>query len=332
MLHRGGNKLLATKALAPTQLSPAINPPGEPLPNEMFSLIKRYTAGLIFFLLAASCGKPLADFAYKGEQQVAQAPVDFENRSKGAQTYEWNFGDGDTSTMASPTHVFRSSGNYLVKLKATRGSKTVVAEKRLLVIAPLECLVEIETDMGTMLVRLSNATPLHRDNFIKLAEEGYFDGMLFHRVIDGFMLQGGDPNSKHAKPGQELGAGGPGYTVPAELVDSLVHVKGALCAARQGDQVNPQKRSSGSQFYIVHGKPLNKEEIDMAEARKGIRYSKAQREAYASLGGAPQLDREYTVFGQVVKGLDVIDRIATVETDARDRPAKDVKMKIRVVK
>ena len=183
-----------------------------------------------------------------------------------------------------------------------------------------------------MTVQLSNATPLHRDNFIKLAEEGYLDGMLFHRVIEGFMIQGGDPDSKKAKPNQALGMGGPGYTIPAEFVDSLVHVKGALSAARQGDQVNPEKRSSGSQFYIVQGKPLTKDELDMIEARKGIRYTKDQREAYLNIGGTPFLDRDYTVFGHVIKGIDVIDKIAAEETGAQDRPVKDIKMKIRVIK
>lgn len=291
------------------------------------------TASILLACLLASCGKPLADFTVSdiGRPMVYE-PISFDNLSKGADHYFWDFGDGDTSTAASPVHVFRSSGNYPVRLQATKGGKSNTAEKRVQVAAPLSCLVEIETEYGNMLVRLSDATPQHRDNFTKLAEDGYFDGMLFHRVINGFMVQGGDPDSKKAKPEQALGMGGPGYTVPAEFVDSLVHVRGAICAARQGDQANPQKRSSGSQFYIVHGRPLTKDDLDQTEAKKGIRYSKQQRDSYLSAGGTPFLDREYTVFGQVIKGLEVIDKITEAEVDQRDRPLKDVKMKVRVVK
>lgn len=290
---------------------------------------------LFFYLLAAvvSCGKPIADFTYSDKQYIAPASVKFSNSSQNGDEFEWDFGDGSPKTeMAEPGHVYRTSGNYTVKLKVTKGKKSTVIEKRIQVTAPADCLVEIETEFGTMTVRLSNGTPQHRDNFIKLAEEGYFDGILFHRVIEGFMLQGGDPDSKNAKPGQALGIGGPSYTVPAEFVDSLIHVKGALCAARQGDEVNPQKRSSGSQFYIVQGKPVAPDELSLIEAKKGIRYTKVQRDAYNSVGGTPALDREYTVFGQVISGLDVIDKIAETETDARDRPVVDIKMKVRVIK
>jgi len=290
----------------------------------------------LFSCLAAmlvSCGKPIADFTFSDGAHVAPASVKFENSSQNADRFEWDFGDGSPATeMAAPGHVYGASGNYTVKLKATKGKKTAVTEKRIQVTAPAACLVEIETDYGTMTIQLSNATPQHRDNFLKLAEEGYFDGMLFHRVIEGFMLQGGDPDSKKAKPDQALGMGGPGYTVPAEFVDSMVHVKGALSAARQGDQVNPQKRSSGSQFYIVQGKPLSVEDLSLIEAKKGIRYTKEQRDAYTSVGGTPFLDRDYTVFGQVINGLDVIDKIAALETDPRDRPKVDVKMKVKVIK
>lgn len=288
----------------------------------------------IFTILAFSCGKPVAQFAYSPpeEKLVAPATVTFENNSKGAESYAWDFGDGTTSAEKMPTHTFHTSGNYAVTLKATKGGKTTTTEQRILVTAPIECLVQIETDFGNMTVLLYNSTPQHRDNFVKLAEEGYFDGLLFHRVIEGFMIQGGDPNSRNAKSGQALGMGGPGYTIPAEFVDSLIHVKGALSAARQGDQVNPEKRSSGSQFYIVQGKPLTQEELDLIEARKGIRYTRAQREKYLTLGGTPFLDRDYTVFGQVISGLEVIDKIAAVETAPGDRPKTDVKMKVTVIK
>ena len=276
-----------------------------------------------------ACNKPVADFTYSSEKQVAPANVKFDNQSKKAESYRWDFGDGNTSNEASPSHTFTSSGNFDVQLKAMNGKKEAVAEKKILIEQPLDCLVEISTEYGDMTIRLSNATPGHRDNFIKLAEEGYFNGTLFHRVIDGFMIQGGDPNSKNAKAGQPLGTGGPGYTIPAEFVDSLVHVKGAIAAARTN---NPEKRSSGSQFYLVQGKPLSATELDQLEKRKGIRYTPDQRETYMKVGGTPFLDRDYTVFGQVVKGIEVIDKIAKVKKDNRDRPSKDVKMTVKVIK
>ncbi len=285
-----------------------------------------------FVAMVVSCAKPLADFSHTEKDLVAPASVKFENLSKNADEYEWDFGDGNKSVLAAPNHVYAASGNYPVRLTVKKGNKTALMQKVLQVTAPAACLVEIETDYGTMTIQLSNATPQHRDNFIKLAEEGYYDGTLFHRVIDGFMLQGGDPSSKNAKPETALGTGGPSYTIPAEFVDSLAHVKGAICAARQGDQVNPQKRSSGSQFYIVQGKSQTEQELSMIEARKGFRYTKEQRDAYMQQGGTPFLDRDYTVFGRVIKGFEVIEKIAAVETDPRDRPKTDVKMKVKVIK
>ena len=288
---------------------------------------------MVMALLLASCARPIAkcNVDYTNGRK-APAAVQFENNSQKAISYSWNFGDGKMSQDTSPVHSFKHSGTYVVELTASNGKKTRTIKKTLTVEAPDKCLVEIETKFGTMLIELSDATPQHRDNFLKLAEEGFFDGLLFHRVINGFMIQGGDPNSKNAKEGEALGSGGPGYTVPAEFVDSLVHLKGVLSAARQGDQVNPKKNSSGSQFYIVQGQTVTRAMLDQIESRKGFRYSQAQRDAYAEVGGTPMLDRDYTVFGRVVKGLEVLDSIAQVQTDQRDRPREDVKMKVTVIK
>ncbi len=192
-------------------------------------------------------------------------------------------------------------------------------------------MIVISTDLGEMKAILYNETPLHKENFIKLAKEGYFDGSLFHRVIEGFMIQGGDPNSKNAKPGQMLGNGGPNYTIPAEFKQGLVHKKGALAAARQADQVNPRKESSGSQFYISQGKVYTAAELANLARRMGKSFNQTQIEAYTTVGGVPFLDYEYTVFGQVVEGLEVIDKIAAVKKDRNDRPLQDIKMTIRVV-
>jgi peptidylprolyl isomerase len=243
-----------------------------------------------------------------------------------------------------------------------------------------ETYVLIETDLGNMKVRLYNETPLHRDNFLKLVKEGFYNGTLFHRVIKDFMIQGGDPDSKNAQPGQALGNGDPGYTIPAEFNSSLFHKKGALAAARQGDDVNPEQASSGSQFYIVQGRTFTPEELDRLQDRinsmkqqnlfyknlekerdlNGRRESplndsllqrnainktreqlshyvpyvipEEQRSLYSTLGGTPHLDANYTVFGEVVDGLDVVDKIASVKTDALNRPVQDIHIKMKIVK
>ena len=167
--------------------------------------------------------------------------------------------------------------------------------------------VKIETTYGDIVVKLYNETPKHRDNFLKLVKEGTYDGVLFHRVIQNFMIQGGDPNSRNAKKGEMLGNGELGYTLPAEFVPSLYHKKGALAAARQADQVNPEKRSSSCQFYIVQGEKWDAEKLKRVETSMGKSFTKEQAEVYATLGGTPFLDGDYTVFGEVVEGLEVVD-------------------------
>jgi peptidyl-prolyl cis-trans isomerase B (cyclophilin B) len=185
-------------------------------------------------------------------------------------------------------------------------------------------MVEMVTNMGTLKIKLYDNTPQHRDNFIKLVEQGFYDSVLFHRIIPSFMIQGGDPDSKGAPVGKMLGMGGPGYTVPAEFVDSNLHVKGALAAARMGDQMNPTKASSGSQFYIVQGQSLSDGMLDQIEGMKKIKYTPEQRSLYKEKGGTPFLDRDYTVFGELVEGFDVLDKISAVARDRGDRPNEDV--------
>lgn len=191
--------------------------------------------------------------------------------------------------------------------------------------------VKIETSYGDMVVKLYNETPLHRDNFVKLVKEGTYDDLLFHRVIGNFMIQGGDPNSRNAKPGQMLGDGQLGYTIPAEFVPVLFHKKGALAAARQGDEVNPEKASSSCQFYIVQGDLWDEGRLKMVEQRYGKSFTPEQAQVYATVGGTPFLDGDYTVFGEVVEGMEVIDAIAAVQTDRMNRPIKDVKMKMYLI-
>ena len=246
-----------------------------------------------------------------------------------------------------------------------------------------EKMVQIETEFGTIKVKLYNETPLHRDNFIKLTTEGFYTDLLFHRVIQGFMVQGGDPNSKNAVPGQMLGGGDLGYTIPAEINPKFFHRRGVLAAARKGDQSNPEKRSSASQFYILQGKVFRPGELDsmqtkMEESRKmsmmqmrvkaiepelnklstegkqdeimarinalrdtvaaeaaklpSIRFSDEQKKAYTTVGGYPSLDNGYTVFGEIVEGMEVIDSIAKQPTDQSNRPQKDIKFSIKMIK
>lgn len=196
--------------------------------------------------------------------------------------------------------------------------------------------VELTTTAGTIRLRLHDETPLHRDNFLRLVKSRYYDSILFHRVIQLFMIQAGDPGSKAAQPGQRLGGGGPDYTIPAEIRPELFHQKGALAAARKGDDVNPGRRSSASQFYIVHGTTYTDAQLDSLEvARIKQKLPAAHREVYKTTGGTPQLDNQYTVFGYVVKGLAVVDSIAAtpVSRQLGDRPVQDVRIvKARLVR
>ncbi|MBK7085508.1 MAG: peptidylprolyl isomerase [Flavobacteriales bacterium] len=197
-------------------------------------------------------------------------------------------------------------------------------------------LVEIRTSLGVLIVALYNETPLHRDNFLELVRDQYYDSLCFHRIIPGFMVQGGDSGSKHAAAGMPLGTGGPDYKIPAEILPGMYHKKGALAAARQGDQVNPAKESSGSQFYIVQGRTYQAAEMDMMSKRNAnmgtpVSYDDEAKRTYATQGGAPHLDGAYTVFGEVIDGLDVLDRIAAVERDQHDRPLVDVRMWMKVL-
>lgn len=245
-----------------------------------------------------------------------------------------------------------------------------------------EQLVRIETEYGTIRIKLYNETPLHRDNFLKLVDEGFYTDLLFHRVIQSFMIQGGDPDSKNATPEQRLGSGDLGYTIPAEINSKFFHHRGVLAAARQGDQVNPEKKSSACQFYIMQGKVFRTGELDTllmkmeenrkaslmqakmraiepelnqlnAQGRQGdimakinairdtvtaqiaklppLRFSQEQRKAYTTIGGYPSLDNNYTIFGEVLQGMEVVDSIAKEQVNAFSRPLKDIRFSIKRV-
>ena len=204
--------------------------------------------------------------------------------------------------------------------------------------------MKIETSEGDITLKLYNETPLHRDNFIRLVKSKFYDGVLFHRIIDQFMIQGGDPNSKDAMPGKMLGDGDVGYTIPAEFrTPQLYHKRGVLAAAREGDDENPEKASSGCQFYIVVGKQFTNEQLDEMEVSQIKKYGHANdstykfseqaRTDYTTIGGTPHLDGNYTVFGEILTGMDVVDRIAQARTNRVDRPIEDIRIhKMRLIR
>lgn len=187
--------------------------------------------------------------------------------------------------------------------------------------------VRMKTSLGEITLLLYDDTPMHRDNFIELINKKFYDGILFHRVIPGFMIQAGDPNSKNAKSGDRLGSGNPGYTVPAEFRPQLYHKKGALAAARLGDQANPKKESSGSQFYIVTGKVWTNNELNQMESTNTHpKFTDEQRQIYTTIGGYPPLDYNYTVFGEVTEGVEIAEKIGLVKRDRSNQPLDDVKI------
>jgi peptidyl-prolyl cis-trans isomerase B (cyclophilin B) len=192
-----------------------------------------------------------------------------------------------------------------------------------------DTLVTISTNYGEIKALLYEKTPKHRTNFFKLVQTGFYKDLLFHRVIAEFMIQGGDPESRNAPEGKMLGAGGVGYQIDAEFNPQFIHKRGAIAAARNN---NPQKASSGCQFYIVQGKKVKEEELKMLELSGYIKFGDSQKEIYKSLGGTPFLDQNYTVFGEVIRGMEVVDKIAGVAKDRNDRPTIDVKMNISIQK
>ena len=192
--------------------------------------------------------------------------------------------------------------------------------------------IKIKTKFGIMIAKLYNKTPKHRDNFIKLVKSGKYNGVLFHRVIKDFMIQSGDINSKNAVKGQFLGNGDLGYTISAEFNYDLFHKKGALAAARQSDNINPQKASSSCQFYIVDGKVLGHKQLNTIAKSYKKHFTQEQIKAYTTIGGTPHLDGDYTVFGEVIKGLDIIDKIAKNKCDKNNRPLDDIKITIELLK
>lgn len=285
----------------------------------------------ILFLFLLSCSGPRAVFTVEDSEHTAVEKIQFQSIAEDIDSLLWDFGDGNTSSKTNPEHRYLASGTYHVKLKVMKDNKEATTSKKIQVNPPHGDYVKISTPMGDMIAQLSDKTPKHKANFIKLAKEGFYDGLLFHRVIPGFMIQGGDPTSRDADQNKMLGGGGPGYTIPAEINDDLIHVRGALAAARTGDQVNPERKSSGSQFYIVGGREFAEENLNSILNQSSVDYTPEQIELYQKHGGTPFLDGQYTVFGFIIDGFDVIDKIAQVQRDSRDRPMENLTMKVEYI-
>ncbi|MGM1428194.1 peptidylprolyl isomerase [Sphingobacterium lactis] len=195
---------------------------------------------------------------------------------------------------------------------------------------PSHYYIEVKTNKGDGIIKLYNETRKHRDNFVKLVKERYYDSLMFHRVIHNFMIQGGDPDSRYAASRQQLGNGGPSYKIPAEIQSNIIHKKGALGAARDN---NPAKESAASQFYLVQGRKFSAAALDSLEQfrLKGVKLTPLQRETYSTMGGTPHLDGNYTVFGELIEGIELVDKIAAVKTDDNDRPLQDERFAMRLL-
>lgn len=266
------------------------------------------------------CAKPIAAFVQKSDNNiVVPAKVYFENTSENVTSYSWEIDGQAYSSDKHLEHTFYDSGKHSVVLIAKEGNKEIRKESLIYVDAPSYCTVLIKTTMGDLVVELSESTPIHLKNFSELVESGFYNGIFFHRVIDDFMVQGGgnenrNSGKRHSDPS----------TIPHEISNDLLHYKGALAAARMPDDMNPEKASSGSQFYLVDGRSLDADRMEKIQAEKLFDYTDKQVGRYTEVGGAPQLDGEYTVFGYLISGFDVLDKIAKTETDKYDKPLEDI--------
>jgi len=279
----------------------------------------RYLFFLIACLLLGQCSAPIAGFDSGKDAMVVPATITFKNTSKNATEYTWLVDNKEVSTEEHLSHTFLSSGRHVVELQAFEGAKIQTTKKEVIVRPPTECLVQIETTQGNLIVSLNEDTPRHLKNFSELVESGFYNGLIFHRVIENFMIQGG---------GNEYRSGGRRYpdpkTIEHEIKQEWPHYRGALAAARMPDDMNPTKASSGSQFYIVDGRKLSAGKMEKIQDDKLFNYTEEQIAKYLEVGGAPQLDGEYTVFGHLLIGYDVLDRIAEATSDSYDKPLQDI--------
>lgn len=267
------------------------------------------------------CAKPIAEYNYTQDTSEVPARVKFSNNSKNAEVFEWQIGDSIVSQSKDLEYDFYTSGRHTVKLKAAKGNTHSIKTKDIYIDAPNVCRVRVLTNYGAMIFELAEETPRHLKNFIDLIEKSYYDNLIFHRVIEGFMIQAGEKGRTVSKVDLESLP-----QVSEEINSDLCHYRGALAAARMPDDINPSKASSGIQFYIVHGRPTSLEQLEKIEAGLLKNYTKEQKQKYIAQGGAPQLDGEYTVFGYMLDGFEVLDKIASSETNKRDKPVEEVRI------
>ncbi len=268
-----------------------------------------------------SCARPIAEFAIPASSNTAPVELTFDNRSEQAEDYIWRLDEKVVSRESIYSHQFINSGRYIISLEAIKGGKSTTKKQEVIINAPEKCHVLMETSLGNMTFELSEKTQGHLKNFTALIESGYYNGLAFHRVIDGFMVQGGNDNTRKEKKKYDYPA-----TIPHEIDPTLHHYQGALAAARMPDSVNPEKASSGTQFYIVEGTAQKTKGLNKMAASKLFTYTQEQLDKYIEIGGAPQLDGEYTVFGYLVSGIHVLEKISSVETDKTDKPNEDVRI------
>ena len=268
-----------------------------------------------------ACSTPTALFDLEMEGASVPARVQTKNLSSNASSYKWTLNDSLISESEVVEFTLFTSGRYELCLEAMDDGKVDIYKKSVIVEAPHNCRVQISTTEGNMIFELYENTPGHLSNFIDLVEMGYYNGITFHRVMEGFMIQAGDNSTRVDEKKFEVQD-----QIPAEFRDEYVHHKGALAAARMPDEVNPDRASSGTQFYIVHGRSLTDDQLENYDVTRQVPYTADQKNLYKDKGGAPQLDGAYTIFGFLVDGEQVIDKIAGVQTNERNRPVEDVRI------
>lgn len=275
----------------------------------------------LFFLVLflSSCSKTTADFIIRPSNNTVPLYLNASNKSGETDSLKWYVNGLPVSKDLDLGHQFIRSGRHTIELKVYKKGKVSTKSKEIILQAPITCYILMRTNFGDMVFSLNEQTPIHRDNFIELIESSYYDNIRFHRVIDGFMIQAGDQKTrtpfKHVNHKE---------VIQQEIIPALIHKRGALAAARMPDDINPDKNSSGSQFYIVDGKKLTEKEIEKYESSKLQDYTKVQKVEYLEFGGSPQLDGEYTVFGQLLHGFNTLEKISQVKTNRKDYPETEV--------
>jgi len=268
--------------------------------------------------LATACSKPVANFLVEGDTQLTST-IAFTNNSSNAEKYIWKVNNEIVSEEKNLEYSFYESGRHSIQLTASKGNKSSSEISEVIIEPSSTCLVLLKTNYGNMVFTLNEETPSHLTNFVEMVNNGYYEGIVFHRVIDGFMIQGGDASLRQTKYNGIIPS-----VLSHEINNSQYHTRGSLAAARMPDNINPDKNSSSTQFYIVDGRSVDEDKLKDTESSKLINYTDNQIADYLKNGGAPQLDGEYTVFGSMLDGFEVLESISIVKTNEKDKPLEDV--------